>query len=404
MKKLLLLTSALGLASVPCFATSVAAIAHPSDDDSAFSVDIGYYYQRSDWEGVSNSLADDAMNNIVRDAPYLRLNYRVFSNWYLSGFVGLENLSNDPDSDFLEINDDLRESFFGAQIKGTLYASDVLDIGAFLQYSNYAEYNFSGEFQDAAATLNQYDLDVTGLRDLLVGVTLQQDYRYFDIYGGLFYQNSQAKVSGSYNTTVIDDDLSVDADIGALLGAKFHTSTQTDINVEYQNRGDHGIDISFTYQFKKPKTKVTSEPVSEPISDPVEKTESTQVTEAIQALLASKAAGLAFYDSTIYFEEGSTSVGEDEKSKVVQLARFMEENSEAQVIIDGHCDCSGPASYNQKLSEERAQSVKLYLIEQYAIDDERILVEGLGEALPVATNDTEEGRSQNRRVRVYASE
>ena len=74
--------------------------------------------------------------------------------------------------------------------------------------------------------------------------------------------------------------------------------------------------------------------------------------------------------------------------------------SGATVHIEGHTDSLGPDPYNQRLSQKRAESVKLYLVQHFVLPPERILAEGYGESRPIAPNDTPEGRSQNRRVQV----
>ena len=69
------------------------------------------------------------------------------------------------------------------------------------------------------------------------------------------------------------------------------------------------------------------------------------------------------------------------------------------VAVEGHTDAVGSDSYNQALSERRAASVKSYL-ESQGIDGSRIEAVGFGETRPIADNDTETGRAQNRRVEV----
>lgn len=65
--------------------------------------------------------------------------------------------------------------------------------------------------------------------------------------------------------------------------------------------------------------------------------------------------------------------------------------------LSGHTDSKGSDTYNQKLSESRAESVRAYLIER-GIAEDRMVARGYGESLPVADNDTDEGRELNRRV------
>lgn len=71
-----------------------------------------------------------------------------------------------------------------------------------------------------------------------------------------------------------------------------------------------------------------------------------------------------------------------------------------RVQIEGHTDDTGSESYNQVLSERRAESIRAYLVERFNIDSERLAVKGMGEANPVVPNDTAAARSKNRRVEV----
>jgi OOP family OmpA-OmpF porin len=71
-----------------------------------------------------------------------------------------------------------------------------------------------------------------------------------------------------------------------------------------------------------------------------------------------------------------------------------------RIQIEGYTDNIGSDSYNQRLSERRAQSVKRYLMQHFPISSERLAVKGYGESKPMASNDTSEGRDKNRRVEV----
>ena len=85
------------------------------------------------------------------------------------------------------------------------------------------------------------------------------------------------------------------------------------------------------------------------------------------------------------------------------LAAFMRDYPDRRVRIEGFTDSTGSDSYNQQLSESRAYAVRNAL-EQAGVDSSRIEVRGYGEAYPVATNDTGEGRQLNRRVEVLISD
>ena len=75
----------------------------------------------------------------------------------------------------------------------------------------------------------------------------------------------------------------------------------------------------------------------------------------------------------------------------------LNENPDTKVEIQGHTDNIGSEQYNMKLSEERAQTVRDYLVAK-GIDPSRLTVKGYGESMPVADNSTPEGRSLNRRI------
>ena len=81
------------------------------------------------------------------------------------------------------------------------------------------------------------------------------------------------------------------------------------------------------------------------------------------------------------------------------VARTLQEYNQTVVEVAGHTDSVGTDAYNQKLSEQRASTVAGYL-QSRGLNRERFIVVGAGEARPVASNDTESGRAQNRRVEI----
>lgn len=84
------------------------------------------------------------------------------------------------------------------------------------------------------------------------------------------------------------------------------------------------------------------------------------------------------------------------------VALVLQEYDRTLVDIYGHTDSTGSAQYNQQLSQRRAQSVAQYLVGQ-GVNGQRLLVQGMGETQPIATNDTAAGREQNRRVEIKIS-
>ncbi|MBI2994512.1 MAG: OmpA family protein [Gammaproteobacteria bacterium] len=82
-------------------------------------------------------------------------------------------------------------------------------------------------------------------------------------------------------------------------------------------------------------------------------------------------------------------------------ASLLKNNSAVRVEIVGHTDGMGSDEYNQRLSERRAETVRAYL-ESQGISPNRMSTSGRGESAPIASNDTKEGRAENRRVELTA--
>lgn len=105
------------------------------------------------------------------------------------------------------------------------------------------------------------------------------------------------------------------------------------------------------------------------------------------------------FDSGILFGFDSHSLNSESRENIRQLADVLKKYEDTEILIEGHTDSKGPKDYNLELSEERAESVGNYLITK-GVDDNRISEVGYGERQPIADNDTEAGRQQNRRVEV----
>lgn len=111
------------------------------------------------------------------------------------------------------------------------------------------------------------------------------------------------------------------------------------------------------------------------------------------------------FDSGLLFDFDSAQLRPEAKENLEQLAEIMGEDDNTELLIVGHTDSVGDEQYNQNLSERRADSAADYIISQ-GIGAIRVDTEGRGESEPIADNDTEAGRQENRRVEVaiYASD
>lgn len=104
-------------------------------------------------------------------------------------------------------------------------------------------------------------------------------------------------------------------------------------------------------------------------------------------------------DSEVTFAFDSDEIRPGAHQTLQQVATTLRENPNLRVRIEGHTDSVGSAQYNEGLSQRRADSVRAFLAAQ-GIAENRMTTRGFGEERPVATNDTDEGRAQNRRVEI----
>jgi OOP family OmpA-OmpF porin len=101
----------------------------------------------------------------------------------------------------------------------------------------------------------------------------------------------------------------------------------------------------------------------------------------------------------INFDFDKADIKPEFRPELDKAAAFIREHANVPyILLAGHTDSKGDDDYNLKLSERRAQAVRQYLIDNYGIDGARLKARGYGESQPVASNDTEEGRYQNRRT------
>lgn len=99
----------------------------------------------------------------------------------------------------------------------------------------------------------------------------------------------------------------------------------------------------------------------------------------------------------IFFATGSATLTKESNAELDRLVKLLKDVPKLKIEISGHTDNVGSESMNQKLSEDRAASVVTYLVSK-GIDKNRLTSKGYGSLRPVATNNSAEGRQQNRRT------
>lgn len=100
----------------------------------------------------------------------------------------------------------------------------------------------------------------------------------------------------------------------------------------------------------------------------------------------------------ILFDVGSDRIRPESTPTLEEIGSMLKQHADLKLLIEGHTDSSGNADKNQSLSEQRAAAVARYLAETYGVETARLTSQGFGASRPAASNDTPEGRQQNRRV------
>ncbi|MDX1605708.1 MAG: OmpA family protein [Candidatus Competibacterales bacterium] len=104
--------------------------------------------------------------------------------------------------------------------------------------------------------------------------------------------------------------------------------------------------------------------------------------------------------SEVLFDFDSAALKPQFMPTLNEIARILNQDPRSTVTVVGHTDSTGSDSYNMNLSQRRAQSVANYL-SSHGVSPNRLYAQGMGESQPRASNDTPQGRAQNRRVELF---
>ena len=137
------------------------------------------------------------------------------------------------------------------------------------------------------------------------------------------------------------------------------------------------------------------EEAEDPISENVQKPNNTNTAQNNNG--GKGGIGKSYKLRRVFFDHDKWDIKPESIEELNTLKSFLTKNSDLCVRLDAHTDNNGTNEYNKELSRKRAQSVVDYLIGN-GIDPVRLSAQGFGEELPVITNDTPEGREENRRV------
>ncbi|HYZ83049.1 MAG TPA: OmpA family protein, partial [Bryobacteraceae bacterium] len=129
-----------------------------------------------------------------------------------------------------------------------------------------------------------------------------------------------------------------------------------------------------------------------------------QLLEQFNAILETRdtARGLIVNMSDVLFDTGRYTLRPAAREKLARVSGIILSHPGLKLEVEGHTDSVGSDAYNQRLSEQRADEVRAYLIKS-GINPSNVTSKGFGESMPVADNNTAAGRQQNRRVELVVS-
>jgi outer membrane protein OmpA-like peptidoglycan-associated protein len=100
----------------------------------------------------------------------------------------------------------------------------------------------------------------------------------------------------------------------------------------------------------------------------------------------------------VFFDSGTATIKRESYAALEGAAKFLTDNTQLKVVIQGHTDSRGSLAGNLALSQRRADAIKKFLVVNYGVDPERLTTIGIGSREPIAGNETAEGRALNRRI------
>lgn len=227
------------------------------------------------------------------------------------------------------------------------------------------------------------------------------------IVAGLFsYVNMDPDVVIDKSTT----NFSLGAGISRMLGdslewksdIRFRTALDSNISDRIL---DIGLTTALNYHFGRsgtPAPAAAAPSAPAPVATPVVERAPAPAPVAAPAPATAPAPAPQVREVTVeldvLFETNSSIITDLDDAEFRRMADALEENPGVTLTIEGHTDSDGSSEYNETLSQRRADRVKTALVEQYNAPENRITAIGYGESRPVATNETNAGKAQNRRV------
>jgi OOP family OmpA-OmpF porin len=253
---------------------------------------------------------------------------------------------------------------------------------------------------------------------------LDQDLWKIDVLYGLDFDLGRFKpfvVSGLGNSNIDGENDSIwDIGAGLRLPLNERWTWRTSIRNYYAlgrdfEDQDFGIDTTLVYRFGGSRKSMASsnEPPREGIQEVVEVADADRdgvpdandlCSDTPRSYAVDKDGcpiaieEVARVELLVNFDFDRSEVKEQYLPEIERVARFMEQYPDRVVELEGHTDSRGTDAYNLGLSQRRAEAVMAELVGRFGISPSRVSAKGFGESQPIESNDSAQGRAENRRV------
>lgn len=253
---------------------------------------------------------------------------------------------------------------------------------------------------------------------------LDQDLWKIDVLYGLDFDLGRFKpfvVSGLGNSNIDGENDSIwDIGAGLRLPLNERWTWRTSIRNYYAlgrdfEDQDFGIDTTLVYRFSGSRKSMTSsnEPPREGVKEVVEVADADRdgvpdandlCSDTPRSYAVDKDGcpiaieEVARVELLVNFDFDRSEVKEQYLPEIESVARFMEQYPDRVVELEGHTDSRGTDAYNLGLSQRRAEAVMAELVGRFGISPSRVSAKGFGESQPIGSNDSAQGRAENRRV------
>ncbi|MCK0153813.1 OmpA family protein [Alcanivorax sp. S6407] len=369
MKKCVLL-GMMGLVS----ATHAMEIGPLRTTDKAWDWSLGahYYADQSQWH-TGTDQGDDLIGDLRHQGPFGIMALAFHDRWEVVTRLGFSEYETNPGSDARSLSSS-GDAFGSLSVRGEFLRKDSTLLGPFLQYTRYSGYEVSGSNNTAA-------IDVSDWEELSAGIIAQHNMKPLSVYYGLYHTDQRVNVEGSFLGERVDLQPKEEEHLGLFVGMIKPITRNLSLTAEYDHVSDWGVSVGLNYKLTPP--------------DPVVITRTEVRTEYVEKPAPT---GPAEIDVEVRFEEGSNAVDQDYWDEIRQFAEFLNTYEGSEGFITGHCDCLGGDDYNQKLSEDRADAVKVILVKLFGIEESRLTVVGMGDRQPKYEEHPGVGQPLNRRV------